>query len=315
MKHFKKEFCIITSVLFTLSGICFAQSSNENEGSKKIPITPVAPVAPVKPVVPSVELGTMKMPDFPTMPKKKTSEKNNSAQYVPGQKYTKTEQKTETKTETSKPAPEQLTKENILRQLDSISATDLTALSGQGLLPNMATLLSGTGNAGLTNSTLTQTQNQNAVLDQILKELNEIKAAQNEFKKPDFSKLKPSNEPPAILRFVVNSYDLLKSCNAVYFSDMTNDGSFLLTGDCKALYNKVTLSETFYIYFKCAGTQDGRNIYNVELSLSQDRDNKNSLLYKFCERKNITAVKTGNLITIRETTEGYTSDLLLDIGK
>lgn len=312
MKLCKRKFFAVSFVIFLSGGICTASSSDDKQESRNV--IPVAPVKPVKPVVPSVEFGKMQMPDFPAMPKKNNQEKNNSAQYTPGQKYTKTEQKTETKTETSKPAPEQLTKENVLRQIDSISATDLTALSGQGLLPGMASLLTGSGNASLTNSTLTN-QNQNAVLEQILKELNEIKAAQSEIKKPDFSKLKPSNEPPAILRFVVNSYDLLKSCNAVHFSDMTNDGSFLLTGDCKALYNKVTLSETFYIYFKAAGTHNGRNVYQVELSVSQDKENKNSLLYKFCERKNVTAIKTGNLITIRETTDGYTSDLLLDIGK
>ncbi|MBQ0162350.1 MAG: hypothetical protein KBS84_04200 [Treponema sp.] len=313
MKHFKKEFCIIAAVLFTAGGILQAQNQEQSDNSNGMSVSPVRPVTPVKPVVPSVEFGKMKMPEFPTAPQKKTSDKNTNGQYTPGQKYTKTEQQTGTKPAETKQAPQELTKEAVLKELDSISATDLTALSGQGLLPNIASLLTG-ANAGLTNSTVGNT-NQNAVLEKILKELNEIKAAQEEIKKPDFSKLKPSNEPPAILRFTVNRFDLLKSCNAVYFSDMTNDGSFLLTGDCKAQYNNVVLSETFYAYFKSSGTKDGRNIYEVELSVSQDRENKKSLLYKFCERKNIIAVKTGNLITIRESTEDYSSDMLIDIGK
>ena len=239
----------------------------------------------------------------------------NSTQYTPGANYAE-KQSGQTKAAPAASAPSAAQNQtisdagkDILNRLGSVTATDLASLSSQGLVPDVGSLL---GNTLLTGQT---SQNNDRLLTQILTELNEIKANQKNLTAPDVSKLKPANEPPAILRFVINSNDVLKSCNAVYFSNVEADGSFLLTGDCKSIYGNVVLEETFYMLFKSSGTKEGRTIYSVEISLSQKRENKNSLLYKFSEQENISAQRTGNLIIVRKNDPTFKSDMLLDIGK
>ena len=139
--------------------------------------------------------------------------------------------------------------------LNNLTAADLSALAKQGAFSSLSGLM-GTNTTAFTGSK----NPQDVVLTQILTELNEIKAAQKNLSVEAASKSRPTDEPPAIRRFVINNYDLLKACNAVYFSNPENDGSFLLTGDCKMLYNNQTLSETFYMFFKSNGTENGHQI-------------------------------------------------------
>lgn len=296
MPNCKTKIALAANMILALSVAAFAQNSQSDSIAPVRPVNPVSPVAPVT------------FPQMPSIP-------SNSNQYRPGQKAKTTKTEPAPQTAPEQPQNPQVAKTpapnmSFTDQVKNLTATDLNALSQQGLFSDITSLLGGNTTA------LTQTpQNQNIMLSQILNELNEIKAAQKNMQSFDSIKAKPSNEPPAILRFVVNSQDILKSCSSVYFSNVESDGTFLLTGDCKTLYNNVTLSETFYILFRACGTKDGRNIYNVELSLSQGHENKNSALYKFCLQSDLQATKTGNLVTVRKIQNNFTSDLLIDIGK
>lgn len=296
MLNCKTKTALAANMILALSVAGFAQNSNSNSIAPVRPVSPVAPVAPVT---------------FPQMP----SFPSNPNQYKPGQKAktTKTEpapQETSAQSQNPQVAKTPVPNTSFTDQVKNLTATDLNALSQQGLFSDISSLL------GANTSALTGVpQNQNVMLSQILNELSEIKAAQKNMQNFDAVKARPSNEPPAILRFVVNSQDILSSCSAVYFSNVESDGTFLLTGDCKTLYNNVTLSETFYILFRACGTKDGRNIYNVELTLSQGRENKNSALYRFCQQTDLQATKTGNLVTVRKVQNNFASDLLIDIGK
>lgn len=298
----KKITSIAVTLLFASAGI-FAQSSGVTA-----PAMPVAPVAPVAPVT------SVQMPQMPSI----SAQPSMPGYYTPGQKPQSTKSQTETSTVTTTTTNTATgtqttttrTASTLPANLNDLTAADLSALAQSGAFSSLSGLM------GTNTSSLTAGNTANdAVLTQILTELNEIKAAQKNITVSDPSKSRPSNEPPAIRRFVVNNYDLLKTCNAVYFSSPENDGSFLLTGDCKMLYNNQTLSETFYMFFKSNGTENGHQIFSVEVSLSQSSQFPASVLYKFCSQQNITAVKTGNLVTIKGVQNGVTSDVLLDVGK
>ncbi|WP_318677377.1 hypothetical protein [Treponema sp.] len=298
----KKTAVISAALLLSFTSGIFAQSASTSK-----PAAPVTPVMPVSPVMPVTDVKMPEMPSFSS---------TSSRFYKPEQK-TKT---TKTQAPSSPEVPSQPsvvtssantnTASVLPASLNNLTAADLTSLAKQGSLSNLTSLLGGNLSGVPANG-----QNQNLVLNQILKELNEIKANQKSLTTEDYAKMKPSAEPPAIRRFVINNNDILRNCNAVFFSNPEADGSFLLTGDCKMLYNNQTLSETFYMFFKNKGTSNGHQVYEVEISLSQNSLNKNSVLYQFCQLKDLTAQKTGNLITLRASNANVRSDMLLDIGK
>lgn len=282
----------------------FAAAQNSTQKTK----TPAAPVPPVAPVSPVSGASAVRMPEMPSF----SFEANQNSFYKPG---TQDKQKSISKTE-SKAAKENPEKQEEQQLIDSeikklfpqgLSASDVASLSNQGLFTDVSSIL-GKNLSGIDSS-------ENQVLTQVIKQLNDIKAAQKKSTSFDASKSKPSNEPPAILRFVVNNFDVLASCNSAYFSKPESDGSFLLTGDCKSLYNNSTLAETFYFLFKASGTENGHTVYTIETNLSQSFESPLSALYKMCSEKKLTAVKTGNLVTLRYKANEISLDLLLDIGK
>lgn len=324
---------LLTSLVisFLCVSLLSAQSSSQKtetqSGLVSAPrIEPVKPVEPVAPV--TVDMSRPMGPKSFTRPRSPQSQQpsqakqninnqsqTNGAQYTPGAKYADKDNSSQKKslTTTASSAEQKQTiaeaGQDILNRLSSVSAMDLTSLAGQGLVPDVSSLLGGTllnGQTGQTNDKL---------LTQILNELNEIKANQKTIMQTDVSKLKPANEPPAIRRFVINSHDILKSCNTVYFSNVEADGSFLLTGDCKSIYGNAVLEETFYMLFKSCGTKEGRCVYSVEFSVSQKRENQNSLLYKLSTQENISAQRIGNLITVRKNEQTFKTDMLIDIGR
>lgn len=279
------------------------------------------PVPPTPPKGPN-GTGTMEIPGvkMPSMPQVSMPTMGSSF-YTPGTSNSSNQkqnnQQTQQQTNQSQPAQQNPANPapNIALAENNLSAADIQALAERGLFTNVSSIFGNSSNG--INSVLGQQQNTNqtALLAQILSELNSIKNQQTNLNANNSVKLKPSNEPPALLRFVINTQDFLSSCSAVYISKPESDGTFLLTGDCRTLFNGRTQSETFYIFFKANGTKEGRTVYNVTSTLSQNYTNPYTLLYRLCSIQNVTATKTGNMVSFMLNQDGIRSDVLIDIGK
>ena len=119
---------------------------------------------------------------------------------------------------------------------------------------------------------------------------------------------------PQILRFNINGTNIIDSLRTVWFSRQENDGSFLVTGDRKYYEGAKLREETFYLLFKADGNGGSERGYNVEGKVMQDVQNENSLLYRLTQVSNLTADKTGNLITMTQNNENLRINLLIDSG-
>lgn len=191
-----------------------------------------------------------------------------------------------------------------------LTAQDLVQMAKSGSITNVSSLL---GSSNFYNRTNAAGNNQ-VLLQKILSELTEIKKAQSQSLASSSTGTKPSTLPPKILRFVINANDVLSKCVQVYFSDTESDGSFLLTGDAKCLFENENISETFYLLFKASGTQNSKTVYTVTPTLSQSKK-AGTPLGKFCSAVNLTASRVGNLVTLHSLQDGTMADLLLDIGR
>ncbi len=191
-----------------------------------------------------------------------------------------------------------------------LTAQDLVQMAQSGSITNVSSLL---GTSNFYNRANASGDNQ-VLLQKILSELTEIKKAQSQSLASSSTGTKPSTLPPKILRFVVNANDVLSKCVQVYFSDTESDGSFLLTGDAKCLFENENISETFYLLFKASGTQNSKTVYTVTPTLSQSKK-AGTPLGKFCSAVNLTASRVGNLVTLHSLQDGTMADLLLDIGR
>ena len=216
---------------------------------------------------------------------------------------------------------------NRAKNESAVSAADLTALAKKGLLNNFYSLLGVSGNGalmpdgisaggmlsgGITEGTLPSSSN--AMLAQILSELADVKKQNAEAVKSNEEPAAASAARPGILRFIVNGYDILASCRTVYFSDVGADGTFLLTGDRTYTANGQKRSETFYLLFRPSGGSGFSLQYKVEGSVVQDYTNEHSFLYRLVSLGDLTAVKTGNLVSLRTSDPNCRADLLIDIG-
>ena len=293
----------VFSALSLLGTAAFAQSQSA-------PAAPVAPVAPVQPVnvAPSVS-----MPSLPRI----SAPVSGGTIYTPGKRFLNTDAAAQDinadDKQTKKTAASSELEKTLLgaagADFSGLTAQDLVQMAQSGSISNVSSLLGTTnfynrGNAAGDNQIL---------LQKILTELSEIKKAQNQSLASATTGTKPSALPPKILRFVVNANDVLSTCVQVYFSDRESDGSFLLTGDARTLFNNQNISETFYILFKACGTQNSKTIYAVTPSLTQSAEALTAL-QKFCSAKNLSATRVGNLVTLRFVQDGSACDLLLDIG-
>ena len=119
--------------------------------------------------------------------------------------------------------------------------------------------------------------------------------------------------PSRILRFRANATDLLPSCKTVYFSQPDPAGIFLLTGDRVVKAGGKDRNETFYFLFTPTLDAEGRFIYTVEAQLMQDWPAERSELYPLTTSLPLTATRTGNLITLRHSSDSWSLDLLLDL--
>ena len=119
---------------------------------------------------------------------------------------------------------------------------------------------------------------------------------------------------PQILRFNINGTNIMDSLRTVWFSRQENDGSFLVTGDRKYYEGTKLREETFYLLFKADGNGGSDRGYNVEGKVMQDAQNQNSLLYRLAQISDLTADKTGNLISLSQNGENLKINLLIDSG-
>ena len=204
----------------------------------------------------------------------------------------------------------------------AVTAADLTALANKGLLNNFYSLLGSSGTDALLQGGLSSggipsdaalPSSSNAMLEKILSELDNVKKQNAEAVKSNEEQPLASSARPGILRFIVNGYDILASCRTVYFSDVGEDGTFLLTGDRTYTANGQKRMETFYLLFRPAGTAGFSTQYKVECSVVQDYTNVHSFMYRLASLGNLSAAKTGNLVSMRTSDPNCRADLLIDI--
>lgn len=297
------------TALSFLGTAAFAQTSAPQ--SPNAPAAPVAPVAPVQPVnvAPSVS-----MPSLPRI----SAPVSGGTFYTPGKRFLNNDAAAQDISagdkQTKKSAASSELEKTLLgaagADFSGLTAQDLVQMAQSGSITNVSSLL---GTSNFYNRGNASGDNQ-VLLQKILSELAEIKKAQSQSLASSSTGTKPSTLPPKILRFVVNANDVLSKCVQVYFSDTESDGSFLLTGDAKCLFENENISETFYLLFKASGTQNSKTVYTVTPTLSQSKK-AGTPLGKFCSASNLTASRVGNLVTLHSLQDGTMADLLLDIGR
>ena len=274
------------------------------------------PVAPSRPKAPSKEAGiSTSLNAQESQNQNSDTERNRSDQKI---------QNTQT----------QVQKLNTLAKsasssLNMLSAEDISSMSNLGAFSQLSGLL-GRGNSNLESklleaqNTVTASTVDSATLKQILSELTELKnqmAATNGESVTKSSEKKDNadvfsnvtKKEPKILRFNVN--DILATCKKIYFSEVETDGTFLLTGDRKYMSDGKVRTETFYFYFSAKANDNGITKYAVTPAVSQDYENEYSYLHQLTKKTDLTADRTGNLVTLRVTDGGWNMDMLLSLDK
>lgn len=255
----------------------------------------------------------LQMPQMPSI----SAPVAGSNLYIPENRYLQNKKNAEEKKEERAEKPETAaTLEQIVNGDSSaifsgLSAWDLSQLARRGALGSISSLSALSNNPlnlGVANVDAAKNQ---TILARILSELEQIKAAQSNAISAAPVGAKPSSVPPKILRFLINSKSI--ECSHVFFSEQENDGTFLLTGDVKTLFQNETVSETFYLLFTANGTSHSKLDYVVTPTLFQSKQTQTPLS-RFCSAQNLTATRTGNLVMLHYTEDGYNCDMLLDIG-
>ena len=277
-----------------LYGSSFAQS-----------ITPIQmPTMPQMPSMPTIGSDFYK-PNFPVSPA------------APGSK--KTETKSEESKESTAAKLNEDDTEDLLTAFTSnnsyLSAMDITSLYNSGLFDNISSL--NNVNKKLASSS------ENAMLEQIIKSLEELKEKTNLSSQSQTLALKDAqtdsqtfkSRQPQILRFRVNGYNIADSLSTVFFSKLEDDGSFLLTADRRYFVSGKPRTETFYLLFRTIKNSGFSTVYQVEPNLVQDYLNENSFIYRISNIENLTAEKTGNLVVLKNADANLNVDLLLDIDQ
>ncbi|MGI0528748.1 hypothetical protein [Treponema socranskii] len=311
---------VIVSTVIPLS----AQNGTSSGSTKQnAPVT--APVMPTPPSMPTLSVPSMSAPHY-------TPGRNTAAQQQTNTGSAPAANETPSQTMQQIPSGKAQSTEpadaNSSKKSSAVTAADLTALANKGLLNNFYSLLGASGNGsllpgGITAGNLSSggipsgaalPSSSNAMLEKILSELDNVKKQNAEAVKSNEEQPLPSSARPGILRFIVNGYDVLSSCRAVYFSDVGKDGTFLLTGDRTYTANGQKRMETFYLLFRPAGNAGFSAQYKVECSVVQDYTNVHSFMYRLASLGNLSAAKTGNLVSLRTSDPNCRADLLIDIG-
>lgn len=228
--------------------------------------------------------------------------------------------------------------------LPSLSAADLVSLGKKGLADTLLdpSDMSGYYNVsgatvGYNNLYLSTDTNErtNELLQKILVRLEDIKAEEEKananMPSEELTEDSPAPSVPAastqslaaktdtakshLLRFTVNGYDVLRTCRTVYISDVQQDGTFLVTGDRRYLSDGKPRTETFHMLFKTTADSADQASYDAATAVSQDYFNPNSFMYQLSQRKNLNALRTGNLVTMRTDDPTWKLELLIDLGE
>ena len=296
MQAYKKIF--VAGVAFAASCL-YAQSSFGGFGSV---------TAPSMPTVSSPTIGSgFYVPTFQNQGLNVGKKKDSKSESKDG-----SDQAEEKKSEVAKKLPSTLT------------ASEISALSSMGLLGNI------TGSALPGSIYTTQTTSETKeILEKVLTEIEEIKKNTKELpaEKPvtivasapvvSSNTLSSAAEKASsrILRFSVNNYDILKTCGKIYISDIQHDGSFLVTGDRRYMSDGKHRTETFHMLFKNSSGEHSAVNYNAATSVTQDYLNEYSFLYQLSKRPQLSAVRTGNLVTMRTNDQDWKMELLIDLGE
>lgn len=215
-------------------------------------------------------------------------------------------------------------KESRKNLASTLTASEISTLSSLGLLGN----ISGSALNGNLYTTQT-TSDTKVILEKVLLEIEEIKKNTKDIPaaKPvtivasapvvSSNTLTSAAEKAAskILRFSVNDYDILKTCGKIYISDIQRDGSFLVTGDRRYMSDGKHRTETFHMLFKNSAGDHGATNYNAAATVTQDYLNEYSFLYQLSKRQQLSAVRTGNLVTMRTDDDDWKMEFLIDLGE
>lgn len=297
----------------------------------------------------SLDFPSMPSISEPTMPTMDGKPYVGQPPYIPQAPNTRQQSQTESEqqnsTETASTVQE--TETSILS--DTLTAQTISGLGGLSSLTDTLSALTSTQNVSsylpaLSKITGTNTSpaNSNATLESILKELQKLSqqnngegtasqnttddsfAGNNSAKKtaPGTSSSETASakntsgetdSQSKILRFRVNNSDILNTCQTIYFSQPEEEGLFLLTGDRSFYIDNKPCAETFYFLFKPALDEKGLFYYEVEGEIMQNTPLPGSKLYPLTERPKLTARKTGNLITLKHSSENWNLDMLIDL--
>ena len=314
---------VIVSTVMPLS----AQNGTSSGSAKQnAPVT--APVMPTPPSMPTLSVPSMSAPHYTPGRNTAAQRQTNDSQTGPAPAANETPPQTMQRIPSGKAQSTDPADANSSKNPSAVTAADLTALANKGLLNNFYSLLGASGNGALLPGGITAgdlssggissgaalPSSSNAMLEKILSELDNVKKQNAEAVKSNEEQPPASSARPGILRFIVNGCDVLSSCRTVYFSDVGKDGTFLLTGDRTYTANGQKRMETFYLLFRPAGNAGFSAQYKVECSVVQDYTNTNSFMYRLASLGNLSAVKTGNLVSLRTSDQNCRADLLIDIG-
>jgi len=208
--------------------------------------------------------------------------------------------------------------------VSTLTASDIQTLNVSGVLGNLLD-----GNAGLLSSPLSNVaasstdSETNKLLNKVLSEMEEIKkqggveaeTVRSSIQAPVVTSTVAQSKQSRLIRFNVNGYDVLRTCRTIYISDVQADGTFLVTGDRRYLSDGVTRSETFHLLFKTDADSAGRQNYHAAAAVTQDYMNQYSFLYQLAQRTDLSALRTGNLVTMRTTDPDWKLELLIDLGE
>ncbi|MBP5753956.1 MAG: hypothetical protein J6W60_14030 [Treponema sp.] len=220
-------------------------------------------------------------------------------------------------------------KKKLADSLSTLTASDLQTLSATGMLNTLLDSQAGSSSlTGLSNLyTSSSASETNVLLKQVLTEMEEIKkqtsvpekVASQAQQAPVVTSTGNTStvraKPSRLIRFSVNGYDVLRTCRTIYISDVQEDGTFLVTGDRKYSSDGKTRSETFHLLFKKDQGSSGLQNYHAAAAVTQDYLNEYSFLYQLSQRENLSAMRTGNLVTMRTTDPDWKLELLIDLGE
>ena len=325
MQIYKRSvYAAVLQCLFTLFSLhsVNAQSSSDAPAMPAMPSLPAVSDAPSMPSISAPTIGSpFYRPGNNAYSQKKSASNSRTAQSS-AQKNTAATQSETQKTDLLSALLSSESSSDL--ESSRLTASDVTLLGQNGLLNGIYGLA---GNASSYNSS----SNTDILLTKILEQLNELKKEQDEKLQSDETDKSGKNtasqnaalpyiqpdksQRPAILRFVINGYNILDTCRTVYFSKQEQDGSFLLTADRRYISDNTVREETFYLLFKADGNCGASKGYDVQPAVVQDYQNDYSLVYQLAQKKNLKASKAGNLVSLRSTAPDWNLDLLLDIGE